>query len=75
MVILAELNKEKDEKIEKLEDEQKILRGLASSGIVIASFTHELGNLNDVMETRVDELQDLISDKIPPSEFEEHHHI
>lgn len=69
LVILAELSKEKDEKIEKLEDEQKILRGLASSGIVIASFTHELGNLNDVMGSRIDDLQYLISDKLPSEEF------
>jgi signal transduction histidine kinase len=69
LVILAELNKEKDEIIEKLEDEQKILRGLASSGIVIASFTHELGNLNDVMGSRIDDLEYLIKEKLPPEEF------
>lgn len=69
LYILAELNKEKDEMIEKLEDEQKILRGLASSGIVIASFTHELGHLNDIMSSRVDDLKYLLNGKIEVDEF------
>lgn len=38
-VILAKSLRDKEEEIEKLEDEQKMLRGMASSGIVVASFT------------------------------------
>ena len=41
-VILAKSLRDKEEEIEKLEDEQKMLRGMASSGIVVASFAHEL---------------------------------
>jgi hypothetical protein len=71
LYILAELNKEKDELIEKLEDEQKILRGLASSGIVIASFTHELGHLNDLMGSRIDDLKYLLSSKVAPDDYQD----
>ncbi len=70
LYILAELNKEKNDLIEKLEDEQKILRGLASSGIVIASFTHELGHLNDLMGSRIDDLKYLLSEKVKPEDFD-----
>lgn len=68
-IVLAQSNKNKDEKIEKLEDEQKMLRGMASSGIVIASFTHELGNLSDKLGSRIDELKYLLSEKAPEEYF------
>jgi signal transduction histidine kinase len=66
-VILAQTLQTKQKKIEELEDEQKILRGMATSGIVTASFTHELGNLGDVLTSRIDELKELIEEKAPPS--------
>ena len=69
-VVLAELNKEKDEEIEKLKDEQKVLRGLASSGIVLASFSHDLSKLNDVLASRVDKVKTLISEKVEEEVFE-----
>lgn len=68
-VILAQSLRDKDEEIEKLEDEQKMLRGMASSGIVVASFAHELGNLKDILNGRVDDLKDLLLDKAPESLF------
>lgn len=70
-VVLAQSNKEKDEKIEKLEDEQKMLRGLASSGIVVASFTHELGNLSDKLSSRVEDLKFMLSQKISEKSFDD----
>jgi len=63
-IILAQLNREKSEEIEKLKDEQKILRGLASSGIVMASFTHDLSKLSNVLSSRVEKLKNLIEIKI-----------
>lgn len=54
LYVLAKLNEGKDEEIEKLKDEQKLLRGLASSGIVMASFSHDLSKLNDVLGSRID---------------------
>lgn len=68
-ITLAQSNKDKDEKIKKFEDEQKTLRGMASSGIVIASFTHELGNLAEKLNTRIDDLKTLFSRKIPENTF------
>ena len=64
-LVLAKTIKHKQEKIEQLEDEQKILRGMATSGIVTASFTHELSNLSGVLANRVDKLKKLFSEKAP----------
>lgn len=70
LTILAELNRGKDEEIEKLRDEQKVLRGLASSGIVLASFSHDLSKLNNVLNSRIDKLKTLISEKIQESDYD-----
>jgi len=70
LTVLAELSRGKDEEIEKLKDEQKVLRGLASNGIVLASFSHDLSKLNDVLSSRVDKLKTLISEKIQESDYE-----
>jgi signal transduction histidine kinase len=69
LAIIAELNEKKDEEIEKLKEEQKVLRGLASSGIVLASFSHDLGKLNGATESRVDKLRRAISVKILESDY------
>lgn len=68
-IILAELNEKKDEQIEKLKDEQKLLRGLASSGIVLASFSHDLSKLEQNMLTRVDKVKGIISEHISEKQF------
>jgi len=67
--IIAELNERKDEEIEKLKEEQKVLRGLASSGIVLASFSHDLSKLNDLLGSRVEKLKSLISDRIHEADY------
>lgn len=67
-VVLAQLNEEKNEEIVKLKDEQKVL-GLASSGIVLASFSHDLSNLNDVLGSRIDKLKELLSGVILESDY------
>jgi signal transduction histidine kinase len=69
---LAELNREKDEEIEKLKDEQKVLRGLASSGIVLASFSHDLSKLNNVLNSRVDKIKTIISERLKEEEYSNH---
>lgn len=61
----------KDEEIEKLKEEQKVLRGLASSGIVLASFSHDLSKLNNVLDSRIDKLKNLFSEKILESDYSE----
>lgn len=68
-IILAELNEKKDAQIEKLKDEQKLLRGLASSGIVLASFSHELSKLEQNMNTRVDKIKNIVSEHISETQF------
>lgn len=68
-VVLAQLNKEKSEEIEQLKDEQKVLRGMASSGIVLASFSHDLGKLNNVLASRIDDLRDIIASRISGVDF------
>ncbi|HUH50647.1 MAG TPA: HAMP domain-containing sensor histidine kinase [Flavobacterium sp.] len=69
-ILASELDR-KDEEIEKLKDEQKILRGLASSGIVLASFSHDLSKLNDVLASRTEKLKNLMLEKISESEYSE----
>lgn len=68
-IILSELVETQKEEIEKLVDEQKILRGLASSGIVVASFNHELSNLKDVLGSRMDELKELLGERVKPEDY------
>jgi signal transduction histidine kinase len=68
--ILAFAVEQKGEEIEKLKEEQKVLRGLASSGIVLASFSHDLSKLNNVLGSRIDKLKNLFSEKILESEYE-----
>lgn len=71
LAIIAELNEKKDEEIERLKEEQKVLRGLASSGIVLASFSHDLSKLNNVLESRVDKVKRLILEKIDESVYKD----
>ena len=70
-VILAKSLRDKEEEIEKLEDEQKMLRGMASSGIVVASFAHELGSLKDILNGRVDNLRKILLKDLPSSKFDD----
>jgi len=68
--LLASEIERKEEEIEKLKEEQKVLRGLASSGIVLASFSHDLSKLNDVLSSRTDKLKNLLLDKIVEKDYE-----
>lgn len=70
-ILLAEFIKEKEEEIESLKDEQKLLRGMASSGIVIASFSHDLSKLSQNLTSRVDKLKNLISSKIKENDYQD----
>jgi signal transduction histidine kinase len=67
-ILASELDR-KEEEIEKLKEEQKVLRGLASSGIVLASFSHDLSKLNDVLASRTEKLKDLMLEKIAESDY------
>lgn len=67
--LLAGEIERQEEQIEKLKEEQKVLRALASSGIVLASFSHDLSKLNDVLSSRTDKLKNLISEKITENDY------
>ena len=67
--ILAQYAEGKTEEFERLLEEQKLLRGMASSGIVAASFGHDLSKTKDNLGTRFDELSKLLSPKVTPSDF------
>lgn len=71
--ILVKYAEEKIEENEKLLEEQKLLRAMASSGIVAASFGHDLSKTKDNLETRFDELKELFSVKVNPSDFADVH--
>lgn len=68
-ILASELDR-KEEEIEKLKEEQKMLRALASSGIVLASFSHDLSKLNDMLAVRTDRLKNLLTDKIIETDYE-----
>lgn len=70
LAILARYAEGVAEENEKLLEEQKLLRGMASSGIVAASFGHDLSKTKDGLNTRFDELTKLFSAKVSPADFE-----
>lgn len=71
---LAEENAEKEtlisaieaykEDIEDLQDEQKILRVLASAGLIVTSFAHEFRNHTDSILPRTNELKQVLTEVI-----------
>lgn len=67
--------KEKEEKeglakeLTEMREENSLLRVFASSGVTIASFTHELENLQIKLGSRFDEIRQLISPLIDESSF------
>ena len=69
LVIVAELTKQQSLEIEKLKEEQKVLRGLASCGIVLASFSHDLSYISGKLNSRADKIKRLIAGKISENEY------
>lgn len=60
------------EENERLLEEQKLLRGLASSGIVAASFGHDLSKTKESLNYRFDELIELLSPKVNEEDFKDY---
>ena len=69
VAILARYAEGVAEENEKLLEEQKLLRGMASSGIVAASFGHDLSKTKDSLATRFDELTTLLAPKVSAVDF------
>jgi signal transduction histidine kinase len=71
--ILARFAEEKADEFEKLLEEQKLLRAMASSGIVAASFGHDLGKTKNSLDSRFDELIELFAPKVKAQDFDDVH--
>lgn len=67
--LLAVVNEQKTEEINNLREEQKILRALASSGLMLASFAHDLSKLNDSLDYRYDKIIKLLNAKVCKNDF------
>lgn len=69
--MLAELNEKKSVEIDQLREEQKMLRALASSGLMLASFSHDLSKLNDAITDRYYKLKKLLLERLPETLFQD----
>ena len=67
--LLANINEQKTEEIKMLREEQRILRALASSGLMLASFAHDLSKLNDSLDYRYDKIKKLLYTKVNEVDF------
>jgi signal transduction histidine kinase len=50
--------------LEEIKDEQKLLKVLASAGLIVTSFAHELKNLSDRIVPRTDDLKEILENLI-----------
>mgnify|MGYP002509460671 CR=1 FL=1 len=69
--MLARLNEQKTVEIDQLREEQKMLRALASSGLMLASFSHDLSKLNDAITDRYTKLRNLLLERLPETLFQD----
>jgi len=54
-----------EEEIEEKEEEIRLLRNLASTGLIISSFAHELDNINDHLVSRTENLLERLRPHLP----------
>lgn len=71
--VLAYAVESKNEEIVKLKSEQKVLRALASSGIVMASFSHDLSKLRHVLKSRATKLERVLNENLKEDDFDNVH--
>lgn len=60
-----------EEENEDLKDEQKLLRVLASAGMIVTSFAHELKNMSDSLLPRTSDLKLILSGLIEKNKIDE----
>lgn len=60
-----------EEENEDLKDEQKLLRVLASAGMIVTSFAHELKNMSDSLLPRTSDLKLILSGLIDKNKIDE----
>lgn len=70
LALLAESVRQKDEELAQMHEEQKMLRVLASSGLMLASFSHDLSKLNITLDTRYQKIEGLFEAKVARSQFD-----
>lgn len=68
--LLAESVRQKDEELAQMHEEQKMLRVLASSGLMLASFSHDLSKLNITLDARYEKIERLFGLKVNRSEYD-----
>lgn len=68
--LLAESVRQKDEELAQMHEEQKMLRVLASSGLMLASFSHDLSKLNITLDTRYEKIERFFGLKVNRSEYD-----
>lgn len=69
MTLLAQSNFQMQGELDQLREEQKMLRVLASSGLMLASFSHDLSKLDITLESRYQKIEKLFEAKVPKSAF------
>lgn len=67
--LLASINEQKNEEIRQLHEEQRILRALASSGLMLASFAHDLSKLKEALGSRYEGIKKLFLRKVSVEDF------
>jgi signal transduction histidine kinase len=67
--ILASQVQHLEERIEQLTEEQVLLRAMASSGLVMASFTHDLSRLKNQLGSRMRQLEETISSVVKKADY------
>lgn len=67
--LLATLNEQKAEEIRRLQEEQLLLRALASTGLMLASFGHDLNKLYSALNDRHDKIRNLFLQQVPESVY------
>jgi len=55
--------------IQEKDDEIRLLRALAGTGLIVASFAHELRNISPLLVTRVESLEAILRNKVDPDAF------
>lgn len=65
LLILAKGYEALEEEIEEKEEEIRLLRNLASTGLIISSFAHELRSVRNRLESRIDDVQIYLKKYIP----------
>lgn len=66
-ILLAKHTKAQEEEIEEKESELRLLRSLASTGLIVASFAHELRSIRSLLVARVDDLKTSLDKTIDKS--------